>query len=234
MKLNTIKNTSLSVSLVVHAIVIVLFLTVQAAVEDVPKTDFVELGFGTGGGTGSAGGIGSGLEETNEPAHADGITKQAKTTEETVKKLDLPVSKNAKDEDAIAQPKKAKENVKGNSLDDDNTTGKRYGGQSQGNGLGGGGTFGYDIDWGGRGRRKIYSYSKPEYPEGVRKEADIRLRFTILPDGTVGSIIPLTKADTRLENVAINSLRQWRFEALSRNQKQVEQIAVIVFPYRLR
>jgi len=29
-------------------------------------------------------------------------------------------------------------------------------------------------------------------------------------------------------------LRQWRFEALDPSQKQTEQTAVIVFPYRLQ
>ena len=96
------------------------------------------------------------------------------------------------------------------------------------------GSYGFDIEWGGKGTRKIYSYILPEYPEGVSKEIDIRLKFTILPDGTVGNIIPLIKADTKLEGAAITSLRQWRFEALNPAQKQLEQIAVIVFPYRLR
>ena len=65
------------------------------------------------------------------------------------------------------------------------------------------------------GTRKIYSYLIPAYPEGVNKEIDIRLKFTIKPDGTVGSIFLLTKADTRLENAAINSLWQWRFELIN-------------------
>lgn len=91
---------------------------------------------------------------------------------------------------------------------------------------------GFDIQWGGNGTRKIYSYIIPDYPEGVNKEIDIRLKFIIKPDGTVGKIFLLSKADTRLENVAINSLWQWRFEPLSANQVQEDQTAVIVFPYR--
>ncbi|HLG32157.1 MAG TPA: energy transducer TonB, partial [Ignavibacteriaceae bacterium] len=104
----------------------------------------------------------------------------------------------------------------------------------QGNESLGDGSFGFDIDWGGKGTRKIYSFVLPNYPDGVKKEVNIKLQFTILPDGTVGTIIPKIKADTRLENAAINSLRQWRFEALSSNQKQGEQTAIIVFPYRLQ
>jgi len=93
--------------------------------------------------------------------------------------------------------------------------------------------FGFHFEGGGLGLRKIYSYVIPTYPESVKKEIDIRLKFTIRPDGTVGSIFILTKADTRLENAAINSLWQWKFEPLNANQVQSDQTAVIVFPYRL-
>ena len=96
------------------------------------------------------------------------------------------------------------------------------------------GDFGFHFEGGGLGTRQIYSYAIPDYPEGVNKEIDIRLKFTIKPDGTVGSIFLLTKADTRLENAAINSLWQWRFAPLNTNQVQGDQTAVIVFPYRLQ
>jgi len=96
------------------------------------------------------------------------------------------------------------------------------------------GNSGFKIDFGGKGIRKIYSYSLPKYPSGVSKEIDVKLRFTILPDGTVGKVFPLIKADAHLESVSISSLRQWRFEPLSKSMKQVEQKAVIVFPYRLK
>lgn len=93
---------------------------------------------------------------------------------------------------------------------------------------------GFSIDFGGRGKRKIYHHPLPDYPAGVAKEIDIRLRFTILPDGTVSQIIPVIKADSRLETAAINSLSQWRFEPLPKHAKQVSQTVVITFPYRLR
>jgi len=96
------------------------------------------------------------------------------------------------------------------------------------------GNYGFQIDFGGKGIRKIYSYQLPAYPSGVSKNIDIKLRFSILPDGTVANIFPLIKADTRLEMAAINSLRQWRFEPIPKNQKQIVQTAVIVFPYRVQ
>lgn len=97
------------------------------------------------------------------------------------------------------------------------------------------GNSGINIQFAGLiGSRDIYSYKIPSYPGGVSKEIDVKLKFTILPDGTVGKIIPLIKADTRLEVAAITSLRQWRFEPLESNFEQVEQTAVITFPFRLR
>lgn len=115
-----------------------------------------------------------------------------------------------------------------------NGTGSGSGnGNGNGDGEGDGVGDGYSIDFGGR-IRKIYSYVIPDYPDGVYKQADVRLRFNVMPDGAVGKITILTKVDGRLELAAINSLRLWRFEPLSQNQRQAEQTVVITFPFRLR
>ncbi len=119
------------------------------------------------------------------------------------------------------------EKVKPLNQDDSQTKGTEQLGEGEGG-------FGFEIDFGGRGMRRIYSYSLPDYPEGVSKEIDVKLRFTIMPDGTVGKIFPLIKADARLELTAINSLRQWRFEPLPPNAKQIDQTVIITFPYRLQ
>ena len=57
MTVNKIKHTSFSISIALHVIVFAFFFLVKVT-EDAPTTDFVELGFGIGGGTGSAGGYG--------------------------------------------------------------------------------------------------------------------------------------------------------------------------------
>ena len=160
--------------------------------------------------------------------------KEAKTKSEVVKKIELPKAVNTSDENIIHPAEKKKEKVDKTKSEEKETTNSEVATQGRGNKSNSNGSFGYDIDWGGKGQRKIYSYNLPAYPEGVDKEIDIRLKFTIMPDGTVGTIIPLTKADTRLENAAINSLKQWRFEALDPSQRQAQQTAVIVFPYRLQ
>jgi protein TonB len=91
----------------------------------------------------------------------------------------------------------------------------------------------FSIDFIGKRTRAIYSYTLPDYPNGVEKEADIVLRITIEPDGTVSRIFPLIKADTQLELAAINALKNWRFEPLPKEMPQIPQEAVVVFPYVL-
>ena len=228
---NSIKNWSYSASFVFHILLLVLFLLINIAIE-YPPQKYVELSFGTTGQPGSSGALGNQINNVEQVAKKHEKTESV-TKKEKVKKVDLPKTKSASEDNLIepAKVKKAKastEKTKSNAVNSDiNSEGK-------GNKATGAGSFGYDIDWGGQGQRKIYSYILPEYPEGVNKEIDIRLKFSIMPDGTVGKIIPLIKADTKLESAAINSLRQWRFEPLSPDQKQVAQIAVIVFPYRLQ
>ena len=222
MRYRSVKRFSFSVSILMHAMLFAGFFFVSTPISETHQ-DLVEVSFGNGQGTGSPGG-GSGSEINESVSVPD--NKPVESNKD-VKGVDQKqVSEDAANE--VTEPVGRKKNT---SKADVNPGGYP---NTIGNGGIGPGGFGYGIDWGGRGNRKIYSYTLPSYPEGVQKEIDIKLSFTILPDGTVGQIRPLTKADTRLEDAAINSLRQWRFEALSPNMKQTEQAAVIVFPYRLR
>lgn len=223
---------SYSVSLSIHIILLLILWLLKFTI-DYPPREYVELSFGVSGEVGSSGAIGQQIEQVEELAKPEEKT-QTKESNKEVKEVQLPVAKNTFDDNTVAPSEKSKEKSNNNTKENKDNTNSNVTTSGQGNLAEGDGSFGFDIDWGGKGTRKIYSYSLPSYPEGVYKEIDIRLRFTILPDGTVGNILPLIKADTKLENVAINSLRQWRFEALSPTQKQVEQAAVIVFPYRLQ
>ena len=199
---------------------------------DYPPREYVELSFGKSSQQGSSGAIGTQINQVEENAKAAKNETVDKSRE--VKEVDLPKAKNTSKENVVKPADKQKEQTKETKTETPEKSDSKVTTVGQGNKAEGEGSFGFDIDWGGQGTRKIYSYILPAYPEGVNKEIDIRLKFSILPDGTVGTILPLTKADTRLENAAINSLRQWRFEALAPGQKQVEQAAVIVFPYRLQ
>lgn len=210
-------NHFYTISILIHALVLLGLYYYNPNTAKAPS-EFIEIGFGFGEGAGG----GDFNPFYPEPG---GGEKSAEKSEETV---------NPELTEKVSSPDAAETTKKGRSSQDNNFSDGTGEGFGDGYGLGGGGGGGYDIDWGGGGRRKIYNYNLPEYPGGVSKNIDIRLRFSILPDGSVGTIIPLTKADTRLENSAINSLRRWRFEPLPPGFIQREQFAVIVFPYRVQ
>jgi len=228
------KSTGISytVSIFVHVILIGLFLLINMSFDYSPA-DYIELSFGVSSESGSSGAEGNLVENIEEISE---LEMQSTTEEQNreVNEVDLPVSENTSEENIIIPADEEKEIAEENNNENSEEVNSNVTSTGQGNESVGDGSLGFDIDWGGNGTRKIYSFLLPQYPEGVKKEIDIKLEFTILADGTVGTIIPKMKADTRLENAAINSLRQWRFEALRNNQRQAEQKAIIVFPYRLQ
>ncbi len=238
MKLNSSINRSFLISAAVHGILLLLFFLIKITLE-YPTPEFVEVGFGTFGKASSSGAKGAAVRQINEAAKVE-EAKKAELATKVVKEVELPKTQNTEEANVAtrAENKKEKESVPKSEAVAEKTKSETPNSNNSNDGSGnmgeGNGSFGYDIDWGGKGMRKIYSYRLPDYPEGVSKSIDVKLRFTILPDGTVGTIRPLIKADSRLEMAAINSLRQWRFEPLKVNQQQTEQTAVIVFPYRLQ
>lgn len=105
----------------------------------------------------------------------------------------------------------------------------------EGSGLGRQGTgsgrgLGIDIEWGGGGNRIVLSRVLPQYPRGHNVSGRVRLRFTVLPDGTVGSIIPIQRSDPLLERAAIEALRQWRFNPITTS---TEMVGIITFTFEL-
>ncbi|MBT8378182.1 MAG: hypothetical protein KJN64_03015 [Ignavibacteria bacterium] len=228
------KNAGLSyaISVLVHTFIVVVLLVMNLSFDYAP-TEFVEVSFGISNENGSSGAEGNKIDQIEEISENSEVNK-TENKNEKVNEVELPISENTSD-DNIIKPAEDDNEVSEQSTEiSTETVTSNVSSTGQGNEAEGEGSFGFDIDWGGNGTRKIYSFILPQYPEGVKKEVNIKLQFTILPDGTVGTIIPKIKADTRLENAAINSLRQWRFEALNSNQTQVEQTALIVFPYRLQ
>lgn len=69
---------------------------------------------------------------------------------------------------------------------------------------------------------------KPDPPIAtVESGAVIRLKFWVLPDGTVGKIIPVIKENADLERIATNYLKQWRFSPLGEDQPSEDQWGII-------
>jgi len=98
---------------------------------------------------------------------------------------------------------------------------------------GAGRTQGFSIEWSGVGSRKLLSGRMPRYPEGTEKEMPVLLQFSVLPDGSVTSIIPLRRSDELLEREAIAALRTWRFDPLPPHYEQVAQVGKITFHFKL-
>lgn len=227
-----INNLSYLISFASHLLLLAILWLVNYNLE-YTQQDFVEISFGNSAQSGSSGAIGDQLNQTEENAKpVEEILEESKNKE--VKEVDLSKAKSVDETNVINPADKSKEIKKENKTETIKKENSNVNTKGQGNLTDGKGSLGFDIDWGGMGTRKIFSYEIPEYPEGVQKEIDIKLRFLIKPDGTVGSVTLLTKADTKLEQAAINSLWKWRFEPLPQNATQVNQPAVIVFPYRLR
>jgi protein TonB len=227
-----ISSASFTGSLLFHAVLLAVFMLLNLSFDYEPS-EYIELSFGVSSKTGSSGSEGSQIEMVDEIAKPE-VENLTVDKNKEVKVVNLPLAENTSEENVITPAEKDKDVSEESRTENNDPDLSSVTSTGQGNLAEGDGSFGFDIEWGGKGIRKIYSFSLPKYPGGVKKEVDIKLQFTILPDGTIGTIFPKIKADTRLENVAINSLRQWRFEALDPSQKQVEQTAVIVFPYRLQ
>jgi TonB family protein len=223
------KNISSLLSVAIHLFLILIFM-IWNINPSFAEDEFVTVGFGTIGKTSSSGS----LVKKQQPSKEKEVKKEKKEEpKKEEKKVELPKVVNEDDDNIItaAKKKEKKEEVKPAVKPLVKAEDEEKGRENEGEGEG---SFGFEIDFGGKGKRKIYSYSLPAYPQGVSKEIDVKLRFSILPDGSVGRVFPLLKADARLESAAISSIKKWRFEPLPNGQQQIEQVAVIVFPYRLQ
>lgn len=195
------------------------------------------LNFGPGDGTGMSKGNLTQEGEAHKGKTPNSILEDAKIASET--KYDKNALIQDPDNAGNYIPKNtlssdSKDKLSQTGSDNRNTgsqNGNPYGtglgdkGYGKGKGLG----FG-DIEWGGGGNRIVLVKKVPSYPPGVNTAAQIKIRFTVLPDGTVSKMVPLQKADPRLEKAAMDALRQWRFNPLNRN---VEMVGVIPITFQL-
>lgn len=83
--------------------------------------------------------------------------------------------------------------------------------------------------------RKVLSNPLPEYPEGLNKNATIKIACVVLPDGSVSStgMIPVRKENAVLEELAMNSLKLWRFAPLPEDINQ-NQKGFITFVFKVK
>ena len=83
-------------------------------------------------------------------------------------------------------------------------------------------------------RRRILFQPKPPKLERLESTTEIVLKFWVLPDGTVGRVIPTRKASAYLEGLASNHLKRWRFSPLPPGAEDKEQWGEIAFRFLLR
>lgn len=89
----------------------------------------------------------------------------------------------------------------------------------------------YELKWEGNLEREPQVKTLPEY--SGQMEAEIRVRFEVRPDGTVGRVVPLKKMNPELENEVYRTLRGWRFDRLPSSVPQESQWGTITFRFVL-
>ena len=82
--------------------------------------------------------------------------------------------------------------------------------------------------------RKIVFRPPPPKVKISDSSGDIKLRFWVLPDGTVGRVLPMRKGSAYLEGVAVNHLKRWRFSPLPKGAPKGEELGSIVYRFRVR
>jgi len=91
----------------------------------------------------------------------------------------------------------------------------------------------YQIE--GQAASRVVTYKIiPEYPENLQTQAVIKISFTVLPNGHVGEVIPIIKANAQLEKITLDAFRQWRFNALPADASQRVEKGIITFRYLLK
>lgn len=89
----------------------------------------------------------------------------------------------------------------------------------------------YQLEWEGDFNRAPVVQPLPNYVSDT--EAVITVRFEVRPDGTVGRLQPIIKADPELEREVLRTLRTWRFSRLPSNVPQEPQYGTITFRFIL-
>lgn len=82
--------------------------------------------------------------------------------------------------------------------------------------------------------RRILFQPPPPQVEGLEEAEDIVLRFWVLPDGTVGRVLPIRKGSARLEGIAATHLKRWRFSPMPPHEPPREEWGIIAFRFRMR
>jgi TonB family protein len=147
--------------------------------------------------------------------------------------------------DKIAQTDQAAARTDRRALDSAFTAGKRGIQEYAGDATAAGKTFVYgsadgtadksfQLEWLSGGKRRVLEKYLPSYPPGLQKELAIKLRFVVLPDGSLDQVRPVKKGDPQLEDLTLKAFNRWKFEPLSAKAEQKPQAGMITFTFRLK
>ena len=76
-----------------------------------------------------------------------------------------------------------------------------------------------------KGRSVVY---RPALPSAsIKINIELRFRFWVMPDGSIGEVIPIKRGNADLEQIAMSYLKQWRFEPLPLNVAQQQMWGTI-------
>jgi Gram-negative bacterial TonB protein C-terminal len=87
-----------------------------------------------------------------------------------------------------------------------------------------------DIEWGGGGNRTVLSKVLPKSPNKLDRNVQIKVKFTVLADGTVANMKPMQKGDPLLEQQSLSALKRWRFNKIADG---VEMSGIITFSFKM-
>ncbi len=121
-----------------------------------------------------------------------------------------------------------------NVIGGEGNNGGGQGGNAEKFGGGNGGAFGYSMNWLNGGVRRKLRGALPTYPPGANVEAQIDILAIVTPDGSVKSVQPAQKGNSRLEDAAMGKLRYWKFEPLRSSVPQIDQTCVVTFNFKLK
>jgi protein TonB len=86
------------------------------------------------------------------------------------------------------------------------------------------------IEWRGAPRKVVV---KPPVPHvSLKTEGEVQLKFWVDRDGVVSQMIPMKKLDAKVESVALDYLRKWKFEPLPVG-KDYLQWGIITLKFRV-
>ena len=82
--------------------------------------------------------------------------------------------------------------------------------------------------------RALLRRARPPQVDNIAIDVELKLKFWVLPDGTIGEVIPIKRGNAELEQIAIAYLKKWQFEPLAEGEPQQEIWGTIPIRFSVR